>query len=105
MDGSLRSPSGGIQVRTTERGLPLALKLDERELSRPPMELANEILALCQLSGRRMQVARRNDLMALGVSAAVIRGLNLSTAEELERAESELRGDVDADTHTWLRPT
>ena len=106
MDGSVHSPNGGIQAKTTERGLPIALKLDEHELSRPPMELAAEILSLCQLSGRRLQVARRNALEARGTSAEVIRGLQLSTAQDLQRAESELQGDdEDTDPDTWMRPT
>ncbi len=105
MDRSLRSPSGGIQVSTTERGLPVALKLDERELARPAEELADEILLLCQLSARRQQVSRRRELAARGVSAAVIQGLNLCTADDLERAETRLRGfDEDAEPDTWLGP-
>ena len=105
MDGSLSSPSGGIQVRTTERGLPIMLKLDQRELSKPPMQLAQDILLLCQLSAKRMQVARRRGLVARGVSPAAIRGLNLSTEEELARAEAELRDDdPDAPPDTWMHP-
>jgi hypothetical protein len=104
MDGSLRSPSGGIQVRVTERGLPIALKLDQRELSRAPTQLARDILLLCQLSAKRAQVARRRDLVARGFSAAVVRGLNLSNEEELARAEAELRGeDADGPPDTWMR--
>ena len=105
MDGSLRSPGGGIQVSTTERGLPVALKLDARELKRPAAELADEILALCELSGRRLQVARRRELVARGVSAAVIRGLNLCTEDELAQAETRFHGNDEGDTpDTWLGP-
>jgi hypothetical protein len=103
VDRPLRSPSGGIQVCTTERGLPVALKLDERELTRPAKELADEILFLCQLSGSRQQVSRRRALAARGVSAAVVQGLNLCTADDLERAETRLQGfDEDAEPDTWL---
>lgn len=103
MDRSLRSPSGGIQVSTTERGLPVALKLDQSELTRPAKELAEEILLLCQLAGGRQQVSRRQALAASGVSAAVIQGLNLCTADDLERAETRLRGvDEDTEPDTWL---
>lgn len=104
-NGARGSRSRGIQVRTTERGLPTALKLDPRELSKPPTQLAEDILLLCQLSARRMQVARRKGLVAAGVAPDVIRGLNLSTEEELARAEAELHGD---DPHgafrTWMEP-
>jgi hypothetical protein len=105
MDGSLSSPSGGIQVRTTERGLPIELKLDQRELSKSPTQLARDILLLCQLSAKRIQVARRRGLVAGGFSPTVIRGLNLSTEEELARAEAEL-GDDDPDDppDTWMHP-
>jgi hypothetical protein len=105
MDGSLSSPSGGIVVRTTEHGLPIALKLDQRELSTPPMQLASEILLLCQLSARRMQVARRRDLVARGCSPAVIHALDLSTEEELRQTEAALRGDdSDGAPETWMIP-
>jgi hypothetical protein len=104
--GPLRSPSGGIEVRTTERGLPVALKIGERELTRPANELAAEILFLCQLSGRRQQVSRRRELAAGGVSATVIQGLNLATEDALERAEARLHElDEDAEPDTWLGPT
>jgi hypothetical protein len=105
VDGSLRSPGGGIQVSTTERGLPVALRLDASELKKPAAELADEILALCQLSGRRRQVARRRELVARGVSAAVIGGLNLCTEDELAQAETRFRQDDEDDgPDTWLGP-
>ncbi len=103
MDRSLSCHSGGIAVRTTERGLPIALKVDQRELSKPPGQLARDILLLCQLSARRMQVARRRDLVARGVDPSVIRGLDLSTFEALADAEAELRGaDDDSAPDTWM---
>jgi hypothetical protein len=105
MDGSQCSKRGGIQVRTTERGLPLAIKLDERELSRPPLELAQDILALCQLSGLRLQVARRDALVARGTTAAVLQGLSLGTAEDVRQAEARLsHAEDDADPDTWMSP-
>jgi hypothetical protein len=105
MDGSLSSPNGRIVVRTTERGLPTGLKLDPRELSKPPTQLAHEVLLLCQLSARRMQVARRRDLVARGFNVSAIRGLDLSTEEALAQAEAELRGeDSDDAPDTWMTP-
>jgi hypothetical protein len=103
MDRSLGSPTAGIELRATERGLPIALKLEQRALSRPPTQLAHDILTLCQLSALRAQVARRRDLVAGGFSPSVIRSLNLGTEEELARAEAQLAGD-DEDGHpeTWL---
>lgn len=103
MDRSLSCQSGGIAVRTTERGLPIALKLDQRELSKPPGQLARDIFLLCQLSARRMQVTRRRDLVARGVDPGVIRGLDLSTAEALAQVEAEVQGaDPDSPPDTWM---
>jgi hypothetical protein len=104
-DEWLRSPSGGIRIQATERGLPIAAKLDERELSKSPTQLAREILLLCQLSATRAQVARRRELVARGFSPSVIRGLNLSTEEQLANAEREVSGaDPDALPDTWMNP-
>ena len=86
--------------------MPVALKLDQCELSKSPMQLAQDILSLCQLSAKRMQVARRRSLVARGFSPVVIRGLNLCTEEELTRAEAALLGEQDPDgpPNTWLNP-
>ncbi|MBB5167560.1 hypothetical protein [Mycobacterium sp. AZCC_0083] len=105
MDGSLRSPERGIEVRASERGLPIALKLERRALSTAPTQLARDILLLCQLCAKRMQVARRRDLVARGFSPAEFRGMNLSTEEELAGAEAVLSGnDSDAAPETWMKP-
>jgi len=105
LEVSLRSPSGGIRLRVTERGLPMALDLERPELSKAPTELAREILLLCQLGAKRAQVARRRELVAHGFTPAVIRGLNLSTEEELANAEVQLYGvDTDAPPDTWMKP-
>jgi hypothetical protein len=98
-----RSPGGGILVRTTDRGLPTAIKLDQRELAKSPTQLAQEILLLCQLSAMRMQVAQRQDLFARGFSTDVVRSLDLCSEEELAQAELALRGDdSDEPPGTWM---
>jgi hypothetical protein len=99
---SVQSPGGTISVRTTERGLPVALRLDPVELAKSPQELARDILTLCRLSAARAQVARRRDLQERGVSAQVIRGLHLASDDDLARAEAEVRGD-DEPPATWLK--
>jgi hypothetical protein len=105
IDGLQQSPSGGICVRTTERGLPIAVKLDQRELSKAPQELASQILQLCQLAAMRAQVAHRRDLADRGVSSAAINGLKLSSVEELAHAQANLCGDdPDASPDTWMEP-
>ncbi|MEE6179140.1 hypothetical protein [Mycobacterium sp. 050134] len=104
MEGASVARNGGLEVRTTERGVPTALKIDKRELSKSPAQLANDILLLCRLSAVRTQVARRRALVARGVSPAVLRRLQLSTEDELARAEAALGRDPDARTDTWLTP-
>jgi hypothetical protein len=90
-------------VLTTERGLPVALRLDAAELKKPPEQLARDIMALCGLSAARAQVARRRDLLEKGFSAAVVRGLQLATEEDLTRAEEEALGDEDELPPSWRR--
>jgi hypothetical protein len=99
----VQSPSGTISVRTTERGLPVALRIDAVELKKPPDELARDIMALCRLSAARAQVARRRDLVEKGFSAPVIHGLQLATEEELIRAEEDAHGDEDDLPPSWGR--
>jgi plasmid stability protein len=100
------SRTGGIAVRTTERGLPTQLKIGAAEMSRAPEDLAREILSLCQLSAMRLQVARRRELRTRGFSSEVIRGLNLATEEKLAAAEQQARADGPEDDQappeTWM---
>lgn len=105
VDRPVRSASGGIQVLTTDRGLPVRLKLDQSELNRQPQDLAREILALCQLSAKRAQVEIRQEMSGRGVSAQTMRGMNLATGEEFEAAKAALfgAGDDDGRPDTWLR--
>ncbi len=97
----VKSSSGTISVRTTERGLPVALSLDAVELKKSPEQLARDIMALCRLSAARTQVARRRELAEKGFSTAVIRTLQLATEEELAHAEEEALGDDDDHPPSW----
>ncbi|MCG7607440.1 MULTISPECIES: hypothetical protein [Mycobacterium] len=99
----VQSAGGTISVRTTERGLPVALRLDPVELQKPPAQLADEIVALCRLSAARAQVERRRELVEKGYSASVIDPLKLATEDELARAEDEVLGDEDGLPTTWGR--
>ena len=103
MTQPVRSHTGTMSVLTTERGLPVALRLDPAELKKPPEQLARDIMALCRLSAARAQVARRRDLVEKGFSATVIHGLQLATEEELARAEEEVHGDEDELPTSWRR--
>ena len=103
MTQPVRSHTGTISVLTTERGLPVALRLDAAELKKPPEQLARDIMALCRLSAARAQVARRRDLVEKGFSPAVVRGLALATEEDLARAEEEVAGAEDELPPSWRR--
>ena len=103
MTQPVRSHTGTISVLTTERGLPVALRLDAAELKKPPEQLARDIMALCRLSAARAQVARRRDLVEKGFSAAIIRGLQLATEEDLAGAEEELARAEDELPPSWRR--
>jgi hypothetical protein len=99
----VRSPTGTISVRTTDRGLPIELRLDPVELQKSPQQLAHDIMALCQLAATRAQVARRRGLVERGFTASAIRGLHLATEEDLSRAEEEAFGDDDELLPTTLQ--
>jgi hypothetical protein len=98
----VQSRGGTISVLTTERGLPVALRLDPVELKKPPQQLARDIMALCRLSAARAQVHRRRDLLEKGFSAPAIRALQLATEEELASAE-EAFADEDEPPLSWRR--
>lgn len=103
MTQPVHSQSGTISVLTTERGLPVKLRLDAVELEKSPEQLAHDIMALCRLSAVRAQVTRRRDLAEKGFSAAVIHGLQLATEEDLTQAEQNVGGDEDDLPATWRR--
>lgn len=90
-------------MHTTERGLPVALRLDPVELKKPPTQLADEIMALCRLSAARAQVERRRELAEKGYSTSVIDPLQLATEDELGRAEDEVFGEEGELPSTWGR--
>ncbi|MCW1821221.1 hypothetical protein A5731_22470 [Mycolicibacterium conceptionense] len=99
----VQSAGGTISVRTTERGLPVALRLDPVELKKPPAQLAEEIMALCRLSAARAQVQRRRELAEKGYSASIIDPLRLASEDELARAEDAVLGGEDDLPTTWGR--
>nr|WP_090278853.1 hypothetical protein [Mycolicibacterium komanii] len=101
----VRSANGFITVRTTERGLPVALRLDQAALQTAPQQLAVEILTLCRVSAARAQVARRRELAEEGFDASVIRPLCLATEDELGELEQQAFGDDDEPPSTWMRST
>jgi hypothetical protein len=103
VEKSVRSAGGGVAVVTTERGLPVRMKIDARELTRDAADLAREILLLCRVSATRQQVARRRGLQSGGVDSSVADRLGLASEAELETAEAALYGDSEQLPDTWLK--
>ena len=100
--GAARSPSGSIRVVTTERGLPVALDIDPRELKKSPQQLADDILALCRLAAMRAQVEHRRELKAQGYDSSVLDDLKLATEAALADADEAVLGDGEL-PDTWMR--
>ena len=99
----VRSRTGSISVITTEQGLPVALKIDQRELAKPPQALADEILALCRLSALRQQIARRREILQQPYGAEAVRMMEMPTEEDLAAAEESVLGSDDEPPTTWMR--
>ncbi|MDF3284292.1 DUF2694 family protein [Gordonia sp. L191] len=105
MMSAAQSRSGAVAVRTTQVGLPVALRIDPRKLQGDPQALADEILRLSRLAAMRAQVEIRRQLVEQGTDPQVIRYAQLPTEDDLhdfeelnERAQDEQSGDG------WLRP-
>ena len=100
--------SSYIRLRTTERGLPVAMTIAPRALAMSPDDLARHVMAMCELSARRAQVSHRRDRLAGGFAPSVVDGLNLATAEDLRGHEAAMCVDgFDDDPEelpaTWMR--
>ena len=83
--------------------MPLALRIEDAELHKPPQVLADEILALCRLSAIRAQVARRRELTAARIDPAVLRDLQLATEDDLAQAEDAAARGGDVLPASWRR--
>ncbi|WP_306360373.1 hypothetical protein [Nocardia sp. CC227C] len=97
------SLTGTIKVRTTEQGLPVALRVDPAELHRDPAHLANEVLRLCQRAANRAGLEKRRQMEALGASAATLALSGLPTEAEVRRLEQVEEQDYDMEPRSWLR--
>ncbi|MEV6771290.1 hypothetical protein AB0N05_21985 [Nocardia sp. NPDC051030] len=97
------SSNGAIRVRTTEQGLPLAVKIDPAELHRDPTQLAAELLRVCQRAANRAGLARRKQLEEAGMSAAGLARTGLPTEADVARQEIVEEQDYDTEPQSWLR--
>ncbi|WP_238422605.1 hypothetical protein [Gordonia sp. 'Campus'] len=97
-----RSRSGGLAVRTTAHGLPVAVRIDPSELQKDPSMLAGDILRLCRQSAMSAGIRLRESLLASGVDRDLVGEMNLPDSDDLARAE--WRDDEEADAPTsWLQ--
>lgn len=95
------SRGGGIQVQTTDQGLPTAIKIEQTELRKSPDTLAREILRLCQQSARIEGLRRREELLAAGVDPDVIAAMGLPTSSDLIDEEL-VDEDEEYEITTWM---
>lgn len=94
--------SGTITVRATDQGLPLEIRIDQRELRYGGNQLAASILEVCKRSALEAKVRRRADLTEQGVSPEVLDKLGLPTRNELAAAQHAEVEDEPAPT-SWMR--
>lgn len=95
--------TGSIRVRTTEQGLPLAIKVDPAELHRDPAQLAGEVLRLCQKAANRAGLALRKRLEEAGLGAEGLARTGLPTEADVARQEIVEEQDYDTEPQSWLR--
>ncbi|MBT0568569.1 DUF2694 domain-containing protein [Williamsia sp. CHRR-6] len=102
--GRATNPTGSVEVRTTEQGLPTAIRIEKSEMDKPAATLARTILLLCQQAGKRAAAAHRKQLLAEGHSIETLSYLDLPT--EREAADFDLYVDSqigDSEPDTWMR--
>jgi hypothetical protein len=95
---------GTISVRTTEQGLPVAIRVDGDELrSRDPQELARKIVRLCERARTWAGVAKRAELVAAGTSSEIIAAWGLPTQQDLLRQEQLEEYEFGEAPDSWVR--
>ncbi|MEU0540310.1 hypothetical protein [Nocardia sp. NPDC005978] len=97
------SRNGGIRMRITEQGIPLAVKIDPAELHRDPAHLAAEMLRICRRAADEAGLATRKKLEAAGMSPAALAATGLPTEADLARQEIVEEQDYDTEPQSWLR--
>ncbi|WP_278264911.1 hypothetical protein [Nocardia sp. AG03] len=97
------SRTGAIEVRTTERGLPVGITIDGDQLRGDPDALAAEILRLCKQSAERAGLARRTQLAEAGFDPGLLAATGLPTEAQVAAAEIAEEQDYDTEPESWLR--
>lgn len=102
---TVASVDGKIAIKTTDQGLPLAVRIDPAELAgRNPEELAQKILRLCKRAADRSALAMRAELESKGVRREVIARIGLPTPEEVARRELQDELERGVEPASWVRP-
>jgi hypothetical protein len=96
------SRSGRIRVRATEGGVPTAVTIEPREMTRPPDELARDLLRLCRQAALRAQLERRRQHTEAGVEPTTLRLLGLPTHDEVARIEEEIESEYEHEPVSWF---
>jgi hypothetical protein len=98
------SLDGTIAIKTTDQGLPLAVRIDPGELAgRDPAELARKVLRLCRSAADRAALAMRAELESQGARGDVIALLGLPTADEVARREHLDEIERGVEPASWVR--
>lgn len=97
------NPAGTVTVRCSDRGLPLEVRLDPRELRYGGGRLAATVLEVGRLAAAEARARRRTELADAGVPPDVLDALGLPTRAALAEAERAADADRLAAT-SWLRP-
>ncbi|MGW5075717.1 hypothetical protein [Rhodococcus sp. NPDC004095] len=95
--------AGTVTVTATDRGQPLDVRVDPRELRYSGAGLAAAILEMCRASAAEAGARRREDLAAAGVPEDVLDQLGLPTRDDLADAQARREAD-EATPATWMRP-
>ncbi|GAA4478502.1 hypothetical protein GCM10023094_22270 [Rhodococcus olei] len=91
-----------VAVTATDRGLPVDVHVDPRELRYGGRHLAEAILEMCLVATAEARARRREDLAAAGVDADLLDTL-LPTGDALAHARADRASAAPAPV-TWMRP-
>ncbi|MFF0817509.1 hypothetical protein ACFYVR_20430 [Rhodococcus sp. NPDC003318] len=89
--------SGTVTVTATDRGLPLDLRIDPREMRYGGEALAVAILDVGRAATVSARLRRREDLAEAGVPTPVLEDLGLP-------APDQSAPDPGSVPHTWMKP-
>ncbi|MGZ8178588.1 DUF2694 family protein [Williamsia sp. SKLECPSW1] len=102
--GRAATPSGSVEVRTTQQGLPTAIHIERSEMDKSATSLARTILLLCRQASNRAGAEARRQLLAEGHSLEAVSYLNLPTERDVTAADLALDAHLEeSEPDTWMR--